>query len=172
LPTVIVLPGDPILEVSGVKSIHAYVWWLIFGPIAVLILLPILNVLFHIEEAMHPALPPLILFGCLFLMFAGAFLAFTGVLRVGHERTRILQGGVPAKARILSTEMGDAKLTVGGADERWLVILELEVQPEDGPPFEEKVEHFVPLLQIPKFQAGEVVEVRYDPQDNTRVAIV
>jgi hypothetical protein len=171
LSAIVALLDNLTMEVRNMKHVHPSVWWLIFGPIAVLILLPILNLLFHIEEAMHPVLPPVILFVCFSLMFAGVFLAFAGVLRVGKERTTILRAGVPAKARILSTEMGDAKMTIGGADERWLVILELEVQPQDGPPFEACAEHFVPLLDVPKFQAGEVVEVRYDPQDKTRVAI-
>jgi hypothetical protein len=154
------------------KPIRIPVLWLVFGPLAVLILLPILNVLFHIEEAMHPVLPPVILFVCLFLMFAGAFLAFSGVWGVWQERTSILEGGVPAQARILSVEMGDAKLTRKGVDERWLVVLDLEVRPADGPTFAARAEHFVPLLEIPRFQAGEVVDVRYDPQDRTKVVVV
>ena len=154
------------------KPIRRSALWLIFGPIAVLILLPILNVLFHIEEAMHPALPPLILFVCLFLMFAGVFLAFTGVWGVVLGRSPLPEAGLPARAVILSIQMGDRKLTYRGVDERWLVLLELEVQPLDGPAFEAKAEHYVPVLEIPRFQAGEVVDVRYDPQDKTKVAIV
>jgi len=88
------------------KPIRMSALWLIFGPLAVLILLPILNLLFHIEEAMHPALPPLILFVCLFLMFAGVFLAFTGVWGVVLGRTRVLEGGLPAQAVVSSMQMG------------------------------------------------------------------
>jgi hypothetical protein len=154
------------------KPIRLSALWLVFGPLAVLILLPILNVLFHIEEAMHPALPPLILFVCLFLMFAGVFLAFTGVWGVVLGRTGVLETGLPAQAVILSIEMGDRKLTYRGVDERWLVVLELEVQPSDGPAFEAKAEHYVPILEIPRFQPGEIVDVRYDPQDKSKVAVV
>lgn len=154
------------------KPIPTPALWLIFGPLAILILLPILNVLFHIEEAMHPVLPPVILFSCLFLMVAGVVLAFTGVLGVWRVRTGVLEGGLPAQARILSTEMGETKVTYRGVDERWLVVLELEVSPADGPSFKATVEHFVPLLEVPRFQAGGIVEVRYDPNDKARVAIV
>jgi hypothetical protein len=152
------------------RPIRIPVLWLVFGPVVVLILLPILNVLFHIEEAMHPVLPPVILFSCLFLMFAGAFLAFRGVWGVWPERTGILEAGVPARARILSAEMGNAKMTQRGVDERWLVVLELEVQPADGSSFAARVEHFVPLLEIPRFQPGGVLDVKYDPEDRTKVA--
>lgn len=154
------------------KLIRKSALWLIFGPLAVLILLPILNLLFHIEEAMHPALPPLILFGCLFLMFAGVYLAFTGVWGVVLGRTGVLEVGLPAQAVILSIQMGDRKLTYRGVDERWLVVLELEVQPSDDSAFGAKAEHYVPLLEIPRFQPGEIVDVRYDPQDKTKVAVV
>lgn len=167
-----VVPGHLTSEVRSLKSIPISAQWLIFGPLVVLILLPILNVLFHIEEAMHPVLPPVILFACLFLMFGGAYLAFAGLLAVRRERTAVLEVGLPAQALILSTQMGDAKLTYGGVDERWLVVLELEVQPADGASFEARSEHFVPLLDIPRFQVGEIVDVRYDPQDKTKVAIV
>jgi hypothetical protein len=163
---------DPRSEMRSLRPIRIPALWLVFGPVAVLILLPILNVLFHIEEAMHPLLPPVILLVCLLLMFAGAFLAFAGVWGVWQERTTILEAGLPARALILSAEMGDAKMTQRGVDERWLVVLELEVQPADGPSFEARVEHFVPLLEIPRLQAGEVVDVKYDPQDRTRVAVV
>jgi len=61
---------------------------------------------------------------------------------------------------------------MGGVDERWLVVLGLEVQPADGPSFEARVEHIVPLLEVPRFQVGGVVQVEYDPQDKTKVAIV
>ena len=166
-----VLPGRAVSEVEGVKSIPLVARWLIFGPLALLILLPILNVLFHIEAAMHPALPPLILFVCLFLMFAGVYVAVTGVLKVPGDGAIVITDGLPTKARILSIQMGETKLDIGGADERWLVVLELEVQPEDEPPFEARAEHFVPVLDIPKLQVGDIVDVRYKPRDSAKVAI-
>lgn len=159
------------MEVGDLKSIPLPARWLIFGPLAVLILLPILNVLFHIEEAMHPLLPPLILFTCLFLMFAGVYVAVAGVLKVPRDGAMVVTDDLPAKARILSIQMGDARQDIGGADERRLVVLELEVQPVDGPPFEARAEHFVPVLDIPKLQAGDFVDVRYEPRDNPKVAI-
>jgi hypothetical protein len=146
--------------------------WLIFGPVVVFILLPILNVLFHIEEAMHPVLPPLILFTGLAMMFAGAFLFFIGGLGIEKERRRILEAGLPAEALVHGMKLGDTKVTYGAVDERWLAELELEVQPETGPSFRAKVQHLVPVLEIPRFQAGEVVEVRYEPGDRSKVAIV
>ena len=82
------------------------------------------------------------------------------------------EAGLPARAVIRSTELGGMKPTCGGADERRLVVPELEVQPADGPSFEARVEHMVPLLEVPRFEVGEVIEVEYDPQDNTKLAIV
>jgi len=50
--------------------------------------------------------------------------------------------------------------------------LGLEMQPADRPSFEARVEHIVPLLEVPRFEVGEVIQVEYDPQDKTKVAIV
>jgi hypothetical protein len=146
--------------------------WLIVGAVAVLILLPILNVLFHIEDVMPPVLPPLILLVCLLLMLGGGFLGLGGVRWMRREREGILEVGLPARAVIRSAQLGGMKLTYGGVDERWLVVLGLEVQPADGPSFEARVEHIVPLLEVPRFQVGGVVQVKYDPRDKTKVAIV
>ena len=88
--------------------------WLIVGAVAVLILLPILNVLFHIEEVMPPLLPPLILLVCLLVMLGGGFLGLGGVRWMGRERERILEAGLPARALIRSTQLGGMKLTYGG----------------------------------------------------------
>lgn len=165
------MPDRITFEVCDLKSIPVAARWLIFGPLGLLILLPILNLLFHIEEAMHPALPPLILFACLILMFAGVCLIVTGVLKVPQDEAILVSDSLPAKARILSIQMGDARLGLGGADERRLVMLELEVQPKDGPPFEARAEHFVPVLDISKLQVGDFVDVRYESKGSTKAVI-
>lgn len=82
------------------------------------------------------------------------------------------EAGLPARAVIRSTERGGMNPTCGGADEPWLVVPELEVQPANGPTFEAGVEHIVPLLEVPRFLFGEVVQVKYNPQGKTNVAIV
>jgi hypothetical protein len=76
------------------------------------------------------------------------------------------------RGRVFENPNGGNEGDVPGVDERWLAVLDLEVQPRDGPPFEARVERFVPLLDVPRFQAGRIVEVRYDPKDKTRVIIV
>ena len=72
--------------------------WLIVGAVAVLVLLPILNVLFHIEDVMPPVLPPLILVVCLLLMLGGGFLGLGGLRWMRREREGILEVGLPARA--------------------------------------------------------------------------
>ena len=119
------LPERPSLEARSVKPFRLSALWLIVGAVAVLTLLPILNVLFRIEEVMPPVLPPLILLVCFLLMIGGGFLGLGGVWWMRREGEGILKAGLPARAVIRSTQLGGMKLTYGGVDERWRVVLGL-----------------------------------------------
>lgn len=51
------------------------------------------------------------------------------------------------------------------------VELELRVMPENEPAFEAKTTGVIGQPSIPKFQPGEEIFVKYDPNDHSRVAI-
>jgi hypothetical protein len=120
-----VLPERPSPEARSLKPFRLSALWLIVGAVAVLTLLPILNVLFHIEEVMPPVLPPLILLVCFLLMIGGGFRGLGGVSWMRREREGILKAGLPARAVMRSAQLGGVKVTYGGADERWRVVLGL-----------------------------------------------
>jgi len=75
--------------------------------------------------------------------------------------------GEPAQALILrSWEMG---INVNGNNPA--LGLWLEVRPNNRAPFQAEAKGIVSGYSLAKFQPGQTVQVRFDPNDNTRVAI-
>jgi hypothetical protein len=85
----------------------------------------------------------------------------------GMSEARALQReGVPAQAEILS--IGESGLTVNDDP---VISLDVEVRPADSPPYKATIKRLlVSRLEIPQFQPGRVIPVRYDPKDPTRVS--
>jgi hypothetical protein len=99
---------------------------------------------------------PLLLCGC------GAIDNMTGV-----GLTKELQKtGVSASAVIL--KVSDTGMTVNDDP---VALLDLEVHPEKGEPFKAQSKCLIPRLDVPQFQPGHTVPVRFDPADHRRVAV-
>jgi hypothetical protein len=82
------------------------------------------------------------------------------------EACQILAIGKPAKATII--DISDTGVTINKDP---VVAFYLEVQPEQGPPFRAKTEALVSRLDVPQVQPGKVLPVKFDPQQQSRVAI-
>jgi hypothetical protein len=85
----------------------------------------------------------------------------------GMQNRQVLASGVSAPAVIqkvwqTGTVMNETNPQIG--------IL-LEVRPADKPAFQAEAKMFISMLQIPQFQPGAVVQVKYDPQNPTKVAV-
>jgi hypothetical protein len=76
------------------------------------------------------------------------------------------QTGHSAKAKIL-----DANQTGTYINEQPQVRFVLEVTPASGAPFQSQAIMTVPQIKVPQVQPGNTVDVRYDPEDPSRVAI-
>ncbi len=76
------------------------------------------------------------------------------------------QTGQPAKATIL--RIWDSGTTVNDDPVVWL---EVEVHPDNGAAFQAKTKCLISRLDVPQFQPGCTIPVRYDPADHTRVGI-
>jgi hypothetical protein len=75
--------------------------------------------------------------------------------------------GIPAEAEILS--IADTKRALNDDP---IVRLEIEVRPAGQPPFRATIQRFlITYLQVPQFQPGKIIAVRYDPRDPSRAAI-
>jgi hypothetical protein len=83
------------------------------------------------------------------------------------EALRLRQIGTPAEAEIL--RIWDTGITVNDDP---VIGMEVEVRPAEGEPFRAVIPRtWISRLDVPSFQPGEVVAVRYDPNDPTRAAL-
>jgi hypothetical protein len=80
---------------------------------------------------------------------------------------RTLESGTAAKARVLRLRDTGGRLNANPS-----VEFELQVEPADGPPFVATTRAIISTVELPRFQVGATVDVRYDPADRSSVAIV
>jgi hypothetical protein len=99
------------------------------------------------------------------LLIVGVFVG--RLVMNGMKNREVLAHGEPAPAVIqkvwqTGTVMNEINPQIG---------LVLEVRPTNKPAFQAETKMFISMVQIPQFQPGAVVQVRYDPQNPTRVAV-
>src|SRR6202040_4181936 len=84
------------------------------------------------------------------------------MFNTGMSEARDLQRvGVSAQAEILS--IGETGLTV---NDNPVITLDVEVRPADRPPYRATIKRLlVSRLEVPQFQPGRVIPVRFDPRD-------
>ena len=89
---------------------------------------------------------------------------------VGLEK-KLDTHGHPAIGKIIAAQTTDIfRQTVEG--QAVLMTFALQVQPDSMPAFVAEAKALIALTAVDKYQAGTLLDVRYDPQDHTRVAIV
>lgn len=102
----------------------------------------------------------------LLLAIAGSALG-CAMFDTGMSEAKDLQRiGTPAQAEILS--IGESGLTVNDDP---VITLDVEVRPTDRPPYRATIKRLlVSRLEVPQFQPGRIIPVRFDPNDPTRVS--
>lgn len=98
-------------------------------------------------------------------MFVSMGLTFGAPLLAGLANRRLRRRGTLARARIKG-----AAQTGTYINQNPVVRFELEVFPVTGGPFDAATEMLVPQVEIPQFQPGKEVAVRYD-EETLEVAI-
>ncbi len=93
-------------------------------------------------------------------------LVFVPMLLGSMRRQKLMQTGVSANAQILSVWQ-----TGMYVNEQPQIGMKLQVNPPNGQPFEAETKMVVSMIQIPQFQPGQLVEVKYDPAKPNEVAI-
>jgi hypothetical protein len=76
----------------------------------------------------------------------------------GLANQAVLKQGQLAPAKVLKIET-----TGTTVNHNPVVRLRLEVRPPGQPPFEAETERLVSIIDIPQFQPGAMVHVKYDP---------
>lgn len=107
---------------------------------------------------------PIIIIGFVALIFAIVFLP---MLRGSMRSSQLMKTGVSAQAQILKVWQ-----TGMYVNEQPQIGMVLQVQPADGSaPFQAEAKKVVSMIQIPQFQPGGMLEVKYDPANPKEVAI-
>ena len=99
------------------------------------------------------------------LLFAAVFVG--RLVMNGMKNREVLAHGESAPAVVLKvwqtgTVMNEINPQIG---------MLLEVRPTSKPAFQAETKMFVSMVQIPQFQPGAVLQVKYDPQNPTKVAV-
>ncbi len=106
-----------------------------------------------------------------FVILALVALVFVPTLirlaRNSRMTRQVMQTGVDATATIVQTR--DTGVRINNNPQ---VGLLLQVQPPGGVPFQAEVTKTVSIVQLPMFQPGAQVQVKYDPSDTSRVAVI
>jgi hypothetical protein len=107
---------------------------------------------------------PVSIFGLISLIFV---VVFGLMLRRWLIKQKVLQTGVGATATIVSIRDTGTRI-----NDNPVIAMQLQVQPSGAPSFQAEIKETVSILQIPQFQPGAQLEVKYDPAQPTNVAIV
>ena len=87
--------------------------------------------------------------------------------QIDDANQALIKTGTQARAKVLQyLPMG---IDVNGSNPA--VTLQLEVQPASAPKFNAQAQGVISSVSVPKFQPGQLITVRYDPNDLTRVTI-
>lgn len=111
----------------------------------------------------------LLAFGMAVLFIAAA--AALIVLIQGRGVRQALENGVPARATVVSIKQTGERSTTSDGTYRQ-VHCELEVRPRDGAPYSTRITQFLTEGYLQRLEPGARVQVRYDPAQRERVAII
>jgi hypothetical protein len=101
-------------------------------------------------------------------IFATFYFVFKAVLGPEVERRKLLESGEPAEATILAVT--DTGVTVNQIYP--VVKVLLEVRPQGRQPYQVETKMILNRMDIPQIQPGKVVQVRFDPRNPEKVAVV
>jgi len=107
---------------------------------------------------------PVVVIGIMLLVF-GPFII--RLVRTSSKNRELLGHGEDAQAVILSIRETGVRI-----NEQPQVNLTLEVRPTNGAPsFQAQATTVISYFQITQFQPGSLLQVKYDPNNTSRVAI-
>ena len=85
--------------------------------------------------------------------------------------TKDIPNGLPATATVVSCRQGNFKMTFGGVQDVYQLLIEVNVQNPQGESWPATIKAMIPLTQIATFQPGVSFLVKYDPLNKNKVII-
>jgi len=84
-------------------------------------------------------------------------------------KPKTLANGLPATATVIRSYQGALKISFGGVQQNYQLIIEINVTNPQGETWPAKMTEMVPLTQVGVFQPGVSFKVLYDPNDRSKV---
>ena len=98
---------------------------------------------------------------------------FAGFGKAMQQNAQLLATGQPAQGRILAVRDIGGSIQIGGQLPQHNFQVDLDVTPYGGqPPFRASTTQLVSMMHIARLQPGAMIEVRYDPMNPMRIALV
>ena len=110
------------------------------------------------------SLPRLVVLLLLLFLHSGCMISDS--LSGAGEARELQKTGLPARATIL--KISDIGITINDDP---VALLEVEVHPAHGATFRARTKCLISRLEVPQFQPGCSIPVRYDPADHRRVGV-
>lgn len=101
-----------------------------------------------------------------------AFKVFRNFSQSMQQSAQLLQTGAPAQGRIVAVRDLGGSIQFGGQMPQHRLQIDLEVQAPGRAPWPVSATQLVSMLHVARLQPGATVDVRYDPTNPMRVAIV
>lgn len=89
-----------------------------------------------------------------------------GLHKQAQEEQRLLATGQPATGQILS--LGQTGTYINNQPQVNIILM---VYPQGGAPYQAQITKILSMIEIPQYQPGAQVQVRYDPMNPAKVAI-
>ena len=83
-------------------------------------------------------------------------------------RPKVIPNGMPAVATVVKSYQGNTKMTIGGVQEIYQLIIEVNVS-NNYESWPAKMKEMIPLTQVGMFQPGLSFKVKYDPNDKSKI---
>lgn len=80
-----------------------------------------------------------------------------------------IPNGLPATATVIRSYQGNMRVTIGGVNQNYQLIIEVNVTNPQGETWPAKMEEMINITQIGMFQPGVSFAVKYDPNDRSKV---
>jgi hypothetical protein len=94
------------------------------------------------------------------------FRVLGGLHKAAKEEQRLLQTGTPASGQILA--VNQTGTYVNNQPQVNIVVM---VYPSGGQPYQAQITKLVSMFEIAQYQIGGQVQVYYDPQDPSKIAV-
>lgn len=84
---------------------------------------------------------------------------------------KTLANGLPATATVIRSYQGNMKISMGGVNQNYQLIIEVNVTNPQGETWQATMKEMINITQISVFQPGVSFAVKYDPTNKSKVVI-